>query len=58
MGRAVRDRPIPGALALAFVAIGLFGDPYLSIPDAVDALLFLTGALLLFYLTRSTGGRQ
>ena len=48
----VRERPVPGAVALAAMAVGLFGDPLVPIPDAGDALLFLAGALGLVVLSR------
>ncbi|SFR85562.1 hypothetical protein SAMN05216559_0107 [Halomicrobium zhouii] len=57
IGRAVAARPIPGAIALALVAAGLFGDPYLPIPELFDVLLFLAGVGLLVSLTRTTTRR-
>lgn len=57
MGRTVVARPILGTGSLALVAVGLFGDPFLAIPDRVDTMLFLAGALSLFYLPRTTDAR-
>jgi hypothetical protein len=48
----VRERPIPGTVALAAMAVGLFGDPLVPLPDAGDVLLFLAGALGLVVLSR------
>ena len=53
IGRAVVARPVPGVTALVLVAIGLFGDPYLPIPDLFDVLVFLAGAALLVSLKRT-----
>ncbi|MFB6084246.1 MAG: hypothetical protein ABEJ94_08380 [Halorientalis sp.] len=50
--RAVRERPVPGTVALAAMVVGLFGDPLVAIPDAGDALLVLAGALGLVVLSR------
>ncbi len=53
LARTVVERPAPSAVALALVATGLFGDPYLPVPDIGDLLLFLAGFSLLVYLSRS-----
>ncbi|WP_424016995.1 hypothetical protein ACOZ4N_14060 [Halorientalis pallida] len=48
----VRERPILGTVALAAMTVGLFGDPFVPIPDAGDVLLFLAGAVGLVVLSR------
>jgi hypothetical protein len=48
----VRERPIPGAVALAAMAVGLVGDRLVSIPEPGATVLFLGGALGLVLLSR------
>ena len=52
LGRTVVERPIPGTAAAALVVVGLFGDPYVPIPDYGDAALFIAGAVTLVFLSR------
>lgn len=57
LGRTVRDRPVPGSAALAFVILGLFGGSFLPIPDYADTILILVGVLWLLLLTNRTDSR-
>lgn len=53
-GRGLRARPLPSAVALALVAVGLFGDTALSVPESWLTVATVAGALALALV----GGRN
>ncbi|MDS0220406.1 hypothetical protein NDI54_03465 [Haloarcula sp. S1AR25-5A] len=56
-GQTTVARPLPAAVALALVALGIFGDGLLSLPPFGATLLFLAGFFFLVYLSRTASSR-
>jgi hypothetical protein len=55
IGRELIGRPLPTAVALAFVLVGLAGDGAVALPPVVDGGLILAGSLGLAYLASGRG---
>lgn len=53
LGRSIRSRPIPSAVAIAFLLVGTFGEGHVPLSETALTGLVLVGLLLLVYLGRT-----